>query len=171
MKQPRFYLRDLFWLMLVLAMGGVMTFRWFVSESVTLRSLSPDDQWTVHLIERPSFLDRNFKLVLKGDSQEGAATIFRSPDEGRPIGSERIVWSPDSTQFALLGRHFYTDGKGQLANGETLYLLYDLPSGKSWCNSPQQTEYPNFTLRDAPWIAPFVGESIPEETDSDDTRK
>jgi len=123
-------------------------------ETVTLLSLSPDDKWRVQLVEGhlPLAIDRNFRIRLEslvdGDVQE----IFQSPDEGRPIGSERIHWSPDSKQFVLVGRHFYVHEGAQLPSGDALYLMYDLPSEKLSCNAKQQTTYEGFTLSDCHWL-------------------
>jgi hypothetical protein len=33
-------------------------------------------------------------------------------------------------------------------NGEALYLLYDIPSGRLRCNATQQDKYPNFSPAD-----------------------
>lgn len=155
----KYTVRDLCWLLLVLPLAGVTLYRTFIYESVTLKSLSPDDQWLVTLVERPRFIDRNFELRLKDESSYTETRIFTSPDEGLHVGSERILWSPDSTQFVLLGRHFITDGRGALPNGEVLYLLYDLDSGELKCNAHQQSVYEPFDLSDIPWF-----ESCPSAT-------
>ena len=63
--------------------------------------------------------------------------IFRSPDEGRPEGSEQIRWSDDSERFVLLGRHFIVEPHAELPNGEQLYLSYDLDTGELRCNATQ----------------------------------
>jgi len=121
-------------------------------ERITLASVSPDGSALVRLVELPSFIDRNFELRLvtikEGTEQGAATTVFRSPDEGRPAGSERIVWSKDSSVFLLLGRHFYVTDEAKLPNGEMLYLFYDLRSGKTLCNATQQSQYPSFTVKE-----------------------
>jgi hypothetical protein len=123
-------------------------------ETVTLLSLSPDDRWRVHLIERgqPINIDRNFLLRLEQLSDGSIVELFRSPDEGRPIGSERILWSRDSKQFVLVGRHFYVHEGAQLPTGEALYLMYDIPSERLACNAEQQSTHTGFSLSDCPWL-------------------
>jgi hypothetical protein len=82
-------------------------------------------------------------------------TVFRSPDEGRPIGSERIVWSVDGSRFLVLGRHFYGSDAARFPSGEQAYFLMDLPTGKVWCNAGQQTEYPGFgmdVIEEMKWV-------------------
>jgi hypothetical protein len=108
---------------------------------VTLTSLSPDNALRVVLIERPGF-DRNFELRLEQTRGGHSRTVYRSPDEGRPAGSERIVWSADSTRFVLLGRHFFVTERGKLPTGEQAYLMMDVRSGQAWCNAAQQSGFP-----------------------------
>ena len=142
---------------------GVCT-AWFLQsphgpERVTLTSLSPDDAVRASVVERPTFLDRNFELRLEhlGREPRKAAVIFVSPDEGRPEGSERIVWSADGSRFLLLGRHFYANAAAPrfgADRGEVAYLMYDLPTGRLWCNAKQQRSHPPFTwddLRSVQW--------------------
>src|SRR5688500_9258366 len=59
-------------------------------EQVTLVSLSPDEQQRVWLVELPVWMDRNFELRVEDLRTGSTRTLFRSPDEGRPVGSERI---------------------------------------------------------------------------------
>lgn len=125
-------------------------------ETVTLVSLSPDDNWRVHLVERnpPLAIDRNFRVRLERLADHSVRELFQSPDEGLPVGSERILWSPDSTQFVLVGRHFsHNDKYEQLPSGESLYLLYDIPSGRLRCNATQgERGAERFTRSDCPWL-------------------
>ena len=114
----------------------------------TLVSLSPDDRWRVTLIERRLDVDRNFQLRLEDVKTGKVRVIFRSPDEGFPVGSERIVWSADGSRFLLLGRHFYKADATRLSSGEQLYLMMDLQSGKISCNGHQQSDYPAFSIDD-----------------------
>ncbi len=118
----------------------------------TLTSISPDDNLRVTLSERGAFIDRNFDLRL-GEAK--IRVIFRSPDEGRPTGSERIIWSADGSRFLLLGRHFFTIDSSKLASGEKAYLMMDVPSGKIWCNASQQSTFPPFTIDDLRKISWF----------------
>lgn len=85
-------------------------------------------------------IDRNFILFIR-DLEGGGAEkeIFRSPDEGRPIGTERFYWSTDSAYVLLAGNHFYTTG-GQglkLEDGADPYLLYRQDDGMIWCEADQ----------------------------------
>jgi hypothetical protein len=122
----------------------------------TLVSLSPDDQWRVALVERNQFIDRNFDLLLEYVNASRSRTVSRLPDEGRPIGSERIIWSADNSRFLLLGRHFYQADAARMKNGEQPYLMMDIPSGRIWCNASQQSEFPAFTIDDLKLIS-WVG--------------
>jgi hypothetical protein len=121
---------------------------------VTVTSLSPDDALRVILVERPGF-DRNFELRLTQVRTGEARTVFQSPDEGRPSGSERIVWSADGSRFLLLGRHFFVTERAKLAGGEQAYLMMDVRSGQQWCNASQQPRLPGFgvdELRAVKWL-------------------
>lgn len=128
--------------------------KFFLWTETTLQSLSPDDETRVRLIDTHGYIDRNFELWIEHPLHTSPRKVFRSPDEGRPEGSERIVWSPDSQRFVLLGRHFYTVDEAKLPNGEQLYLMMDVSTGQIWCNATQQSRYPNFALADAPWLKP-----------------
>ena len=61
--------------------------------------------------------------------------IFQSPDEGLP-GTERIIWRRDHSQFVIVGRNFFVDERPRIPM-DVLYLLYDIPTGKVWCNAAQ----------------------------------
>ena len=78
---------------------------------------------------------RNFSIRLEDLARDEEVTIFRSPDEGGPPGTERLIWSKDGTKLLLVGRHFFVKEDLFLDNGDQLYFLHDLPTGKSWCNS------------------------------------
>ena len=121
-------------------------------EHITLVSLSPDEKRRVHLVELNAWIDRNFVIRVERCTDRSFETIFRSPDEGMPIGSERIVWSPDSRQFVLLGRHFYVRDGTPSVGGEMLYLLYDVKACRLWCNAEQQRAYPHFEIGDVEWL-------------------
>lgn len=117
-------------------------------EQTTLVSLSPDEATRVWIVERTHWIDRNFEVRVEDMKTQKMTTVFTSPDEGRPIGSERIVWSADSLRFLLLGRHFYASPESRLPTGESLYLLHDQKSGKVWCNASQQKTLPPFSQKD-----------------------
>lgn len=107
----------------------------------TVTSLSPDERFRVRLIERSvSFaIDRNFVVELEDLETGTRKIVFDSPDEGRPIGSERFVWSQDATYCLLLGRHFYAEAEGQLSNGEIAYLLLNTTTGEVRTTASQRT--------------------------------
>jgi hypothetical protein len=140
-------------LLLIGFSAGQLTARFSAMLSqIALVSLSPDDKWQVRLIDRNPFLDRNFDVQLLDLSDDSVTTIFHSPDEGRPIGSEWIVWSPDSSKFVLLGRHFADcPESARLPTGEMAYLLYDLKSRTLRCNSQAQT-FPPFKVEELDWV-------------------
>jgi hypothetical protein len=118
-------------------------------ERLTLTSLSPDERLRVNLVEAPgNFIDRNFDLRLEQVDGRATKTLFRSPDEGRPEGSERIVWAADSSRFVLVGRHFDAGDAPRLSTAETLYLMCEVATGRLWCNSRQQQQFPPFSLQD-----------------------
>ncbi len=130
------------------------------NETITASSVSPDGKTRVLLIEKDDGrMDRNFVVIL----EECSATtpkrfllvkiryinslLFSSPDEGRPPGTERFVWSKDGQFILLVGKEFFTTGE-RLQSGELLYLLYDTKSGILRCNARQQGKYSPFTRRD-----------------------
>jgi hypothetical protein len=142
-------------LLLGLALGFVLRGCLVLDRRLTLTSLSPNDTLRVMLVERPTFIDRNFEVRLENIDSSRERTVFRSPDEGRPVGSERVVWSADGTRFLLLGRHFFVSDQGKLSSGEHAYLMMDVRSGRLWCNSRQQSELPGFgveELREVRWL-------------------
>ena len=126
------------------ALGGCL----LVRPPVTLTSLSPDDRFRVTLVERSAVLDRNFDVRLDDRRDGTRRTVFRSPDEGFPPGSERVVWAADGSRFLLLGRHFHVTDAAGLPSGELAYLMADVHSGRVWCNATQQAEHPGFTVAD-----------------------
>jgi hypothetical protein len=74
--------------------------------------------------------------ILESSSGE-RRTIFESPDEGRPPGTEQFLWSADGRYLLLVGRHFRVVKGGTLADGRQLYLLYDSQSTELRCNAEQ----------------------------------
>jgi hypothetical protein len=134
---------------------GVHSYRTWKQGSTTLTSLSPNDAIRIHLVDLPGLIDRNLELKLESLEDHTVRTIFYSPDEGRPTGSERIIWSADGSRLLLVGRHFFLKERDlKLPSGDSLYLMYDVPSGRLWCNSEQQDK-PPFSLadlRDFQWV-------------------
>jgi hypothetical protein len=139
---------------LLLAFAGGVLATWAVfssrsPERVTLVSPSPDDKTRVRRVELPHLIDRNFELRIENvDAPGNVRAVFRSPDEGRPEGSERVLWSGDGRKFILLGRHFYVESSAALPSGEQLYLLFDLDTGELRCNATQSNA-PRVTLDQA----------------------
>jgi hypothetical protein len=119
-------------------LGLLLAFRFLTASQVTSSAASPNHRFRAEVVDRsfPS-IDRNFQLrIVDGDGNW--RTVFRSPDEPPSgIGQERLLWSEDSQRLLLVGK-FWGRESAQLANGECLYLLYDLASGQVWCNSDQQ---------------------------------
>lgn len=147
------------------AVRGCSIFSW----PVTVTSLSPDDQFRVTVVELPKWIDRNFEVRLEKFGSRQVRTLFSSPDEGGPIGSERLVWSVDGSCFLLLGRHFYISDKGKLAGGDQAYLMVDVLSGQVWCNARQQRHYPEFGIAELQavrwlgWAPQAASEVSPKE--------
>lgn len=119
--------------------GLSTAYQWITEgrDSVTTSRLSPDETTRASLLElNPVWTgDRDISVRLEDLVAGGEVTIFRSPDEGKPPGTERLIWSKDGTKLLLVGRHFFVKENLFLDNGDQLYFLHDLPSGKSWCNS------------------------------------
>ena len=122
---------------IVAVLLGRFTANTFRGETTT-SLLSPDEKLRAVLVEcSPRFIDRNFRVYLESTDSGALREIFLSPDEGAPIGSERFLWSRDGKRLLLLGRHFLVEKESQLQNGEMLYLMYDVVSGRLWCNARQ----------------------------------
>lgn len=120
----------------LVACGGPTT------AEATLISESLTKAYRVSIVEAPGLIDRNFEVLM--ERNDGFKTsIFRSPDEGAP-GTERIIWRRDHSQFVLVGRKFLVDN-GPRIPMEVLYLMYDIPTGKVWCNASQK-DAPRFTM-------------------------
>jgi hypothetical protein len=110
-----------------------------LGERVTTSSLSPNDKVRVLLVEPQNFIDRNFEIRIQSEESRDSVTIFRSPDEGKPAGSERIIWNHNGSRFALLGRHFINKNISEsfkTKKGETFYLVYDLSLKKLYYHFP-----------------------------------
>jgi hypothetical protein len=133
--------RFLIVLMILAGMAGLgvlLVWQYHAAERTTLTRLSPDETRRAILVEREhQFVDRNFQIRLESLADGGTTILFRSPDEGGPYGTERLIWSKDGTKLLLVGRHFFVREDLFLDNGDQLYFLYDLPSGKAWSNSEQ----------------------------------
>jgi hypothetical protein len=119
----------------VACIGVGWELRPFLGQRTTMTRLSPDETLRASLTERAFGIDRNFQIRLENCVTDETTTIFRSPDEGRPYGSERLIWSKDGTKLLLVGRHFFVKEDLFLDNGDQLYFLYDVPTGRSWYNT------------------------------------
>jgi len=115
---------------------------------ISLTSTSPDRKYSVSIVELDVFIDRNFEIRITDTATGNTRTLFKSPDEGRPVGTERIVWSLDSTRFFLMGRQFFVKEGTADINGQDLYLMFDTETNRLWCNARQQTKYPAFAISD-----------------------
>ncbi len=149
-RQPRVF-RFLPWLIAIAAVIiALAAVRRSLSPrpTTTLVSLSPSESHRVHLIEMPTWIDRNFEVRLEDMDTQSVITVFRSPDEGRPVGSERIIWSADGKYFLLIGKHFAANERSASGDGYFLYLMYDLNTGEIHCNATQQREPKPFTKTD-----------------------
>jgi hypothetical protein len=89
---------------------------------------------------------RNFEIWLERVSDGFRTNIYRSRDEGGRSDTDRILWRDDHSQFVVLGRNFIVRESPNVPM-ETLYLLYDVPSGKVRCNSIQAAE-PGFSQKE-----------------------
>jgi len=115
----------------------------FAKGSTTVTRLSPDETARARVDEGPPIgLDRNFTIRLEDLRDRKSATIFRSPDEGGPPGTERLIWSKDGAWLLLVGRHFYVREDLFLDNGDQLYFLHHRPTGRSWLNSAEAAVLP-----------------------------
>ncbi len=117
-------------------------------ETASLTSVSPDGKYSISIVELDVFLDRNFEIRITDIALGTTRTVFRSPDEGLPVGTERIVWSLDGERFLLVGRKFYVKEGTADINGEDLYLMFDINTNRLWCNARQQNKYPAFAISD-----------------------
>ena len=107
------------------------------SDRTIINRISPDDNSRIKLIEKlPIDEDRHFYLELKRIHSK-PKIIYRSRNEDYPGGSERIIWSSDSSRFILVGRHFdiWAHGKKvSIPTGEFIYLMYEIESDRLLCN-------------------------------------
>jgi hypothetical protein len=136
-------------LLLGFLVGRVWGWRPWGEERVTTALVSPDGGRMALLVELPKFLDRNFavRLLPFGEHLGKVRVIFESPDEGRPVGTERFLWSRDGRWLLLVGRRFYVRPGTPVVDDETLYLLYDTAGGSVRCNA-LQTKLEGFGVAD-----------------------
>jgi hypothetical protein len=109
----------------------------------TVTRLSPDETLRASLVERGfASTDRNFQIRLEDLARGGTERLFHSPDEGGPFGSERLIWSKDGKWLLLVGRHFFVKEDLFLDNGDQLYFLYEVATGKAWTNAKDNFDLP-----------------------------
>ena len=131
------------WRGLIVVVGLLVAFYAVVGavlslSTVTTAATSPDGTLRAEIVDRRvNFLDRNFRLRIV-DAAGKATVVFTSPDENpRGVGHDRLLWSRDSRRLLLVGRNLWVRDEAKLKSGESLYLLYDVPSGRVWCTSDQ----------------------------------
>jgi hypothetical protein len=134
------------------------------ADSGSVSAASPDGKYRAVLVEktRPGMLDRNFSVVLESlaDEKGSRAIVFESPDEGRPVGSERFLWTSDSRFVLLLGKQFFVANKQDVTSkGEIPYLLYNVLSGELKCNASQLTKYKRFSVEELSGME-WAGEKV-----------
>ncbi len=117
----------------------------YFTERTTTSRLSPDETLRASLTERLG-VGRNFHIQIEDLVSGKTTTIFRSPDEGGPYGSERLIWSKDGTKLLLVGRHFFVKEDLFLDNGDQLYFLYEVATGRFWCNADGLADAPPLKL-------------------------
>ncbi len=116
------------------------------AERTTTSRLSPDETLRASVVE-PAWrgIDRNFRIRIEDRARGTTTTIFRSPDEGDPAGTERLIWSKDGTKLLLVGRHFFVKDDLFLDDGDQAYLLYDVREGRAWLNAHELPDAPRLT--------------------------
>lgn len=105
---------------------------------------SPDGAKTAELFEEPDGFDRHFGVRIVFAGKPASIAVYHSPDEGSP-GSERFIWSLDSSTVLLVGRHFSVDPDVRTSAGESVYLLFDINNRRLWSNARQRPNLPRIT--------------------------
>lgn len=107
------------------------------SSSVGVSQVSPDQKYVASFKELPGF-DRSFQVLVAGNNSTSLPKIvYTSPDEGRPVGTERFIWTTNSEAFLLVGSHFFTRTNLKTKNGQSIYLFYNVVSGELRSNASQ----------------------------------
>jgi hypothetical protein len=136
-------------LLVVGVAGYIVTLVWSLGrlswgQSRTLEGFGP---LSLHIEEIPHSIanpDRNFRLILRDRTNGDRTVIFTSPDEGPP-GTERASWSTNGGYVLVSGRNFFTRQELTMADGTTAYLLYEIATGRVWCNASQVSSLPPLT--------------------------
>lgn len=121
---------------------GVIPLNW--QDRLISTSLSPDRSVRVLLVEASS-IERNIDVYIQQKSKS-PTLIYRTGDLSTFIGSERVVWTNDSSQFVLLSRMVNRSSESaDLKTGESLLLIYDRSVQKLYCpyfNVPSSRCFP-----------------------------
>lgn len=144
----------------VLGTLGVIIVIWLPSLRSTFRAeggyfslaqTSPTGGFRIGLREKAGFMkiDRNFSVVLWTLDTAGLVaeerSVYESPDEGRPVGTERLWWSPDGKYALLTGRHFVVEPETPRdKDGVAAYLLVRIEDGYVWSNASQTRLHQRF---------------------------
>lgn len=105
--------------------------------------LSPDGRHFVTVVsdayrdENLFGIDNNYRITVTDVATDQEEWLFRTPDEGRPADSLRAVWSGDSKKVLVVGRNVYVDPEVTLANGDIVYLEFDVETQSVTCNASQ----------------------------------
>lgn len=115
-----------------------------VRERITATRISPDETLRALVVETsPAWAtDRMVQIRLESLVAGTTTLLFHSPDEGNPAGTERLIWSRDGTILLVVGRHFFVKDDLFLDNGDQLYFLHHVPSGRSWSNAAGESKLP-----------------------------
>jgi len=119
----------------VIAFAGLVG--WWNRQRDTLVSDSPDGVCQLIVRERARHIDRNFKIFLVDRKTGAERLIFTSNDQSPTITRERFVWDEGSSKVGLTGDRYYATPESKLGNGEIIFLVYDVASGRLWCNSDE----------------------------------
>jgi len=116
-----------------------------------LISDSPNRYYRVTVREAvPRFIDRNFTVVLTDNKSGSERVIFDSDDQSPTIKTERLLWTRDSSAVALVGDRYYAIPEARLDNGQIVFLVYDVQSGRLWCNGDEDPpKYPRISAKEA----------------------
>lgn len=122
--------------------------RYFTESEVFIRLISPDQKYEAVLTSNKKIQDPHLILLLRNRSTGLVRKVFETPDEGAPVGTERLIWNRNGKWLLLVGREFYVNDEAVLPSGELLYLLYNVETRELLCNSNQQNDYKPFGIEE-----------------------